>query len=196
MEKHLERQRKQEAEEKALAEAAAKRRRRTRALPKCAAEARKQRQVEKKATQKERARLRGLTADQGAPLPASSPPCSLTWLSQLSRARAVPWLCEDWSPLPSESSQAVLEHCCCPQGSFMGPYQKTCDAIALLVTARCTDTELAGSWEALVGHARQPQVVRKHIPRSDRGCGCWQGLRWMRWWSCCVRTCRRTSWQP
>ena len=67
MEKHAERQRKQEAEERVLAEAAAQRAEEDARAAENAAEARKQRQLEKKATQKERARLRGLTADQGAP---------------------------------------------------------------------------------------------------------------------------------
>ena len=71
MEKHLERQRKQEAEEKALADAAALKAEEDARAAESAAEARKQRQIEKKATQKERARLRALTTDQGAPLCAS-----------------------------------------------------------------------------------------------------------------------------
>ncbi len=66
MEKHLERQRKQEAEEKALADAAALKAEEDARAAESAAEARKQRQIEKKATQKERARLRALTGDQGA----------------------------------------------------------------------------------------------------------------------------------
>ena len=73
MEKHLERQRKQEAEERALADAAAQKAEEDARAAESAAEARKLRQVEKKATQKERARLRALTADQGAALSASLP---------------------------------------------------------------------------------------------------------------------------
>ena len=65
-EKHLERQRKQEAEEAAAAEAAAKKAEEDERAAEVAAEARKQRQAEKKLTQKERARLRSITAGQGA----------------------------------------------------------------------------------------------------------------------------------
>ena len=70
MEKHLERQKKQEAEEAAAAEAAARKAEEDAKAAEVAAEARKQRQIEKKATQKERSRLRGLTAGQGAPCPS------------------------------------------------------------------------------------------------------------------------------
>ncbi len=94
MEKHLERQRKQEAEERALADAAAQKAEEDARAAESAAEARKQRQIEKKATQKERARLRALTADQGTP-PLTSPPSD----HLASVVRAVPWLCEDWSLL-------------------------------------------------------------------------------------------------
>ena len=62
----MERQRKQEAEEAAAAEAAARKAEEDERAAEVAAEARKQRQAEKKLTQKERARLRSITAGRGS----------------------------------------------------------------------------------------------------------------------------------
>jgi Flp pilus assembly protein TadB len=67
-EKEEERQRKQEAEERARAEEAARKAAEEAAAAEAAAEARRLRQIEKKATQKERSRLRGLTSGMGASL--------------------------------------------------------------------------------------------------------------------------------
>ncbi|CAL8462322.1 g1855 [Coccomyxa elongata] len=64
-EKEAERQRKAEAEKRARAEEAAKKAAEEAAAAEAAAEARKARQIEKKATQKERSRLRGLCASMG-----------------------------------------------------------------------------------------------------------------------------------
>lgn len=67
----MERQRKAEAEERARSEEAARKAAEEAAAAEAATEQRKARQLEKKATQKERSRLRSLCSDMGAPLALS-----------------------------------------------------------------------------------------------------------------------------